>query len=432
MITAQLIEKALKTAQGAQAVLRESEETDVSFENNRLKSISPSQRTSINLKVIVDGKVGTSTTTDVRDLDGVVERAVAAACFGSTAHYQFASPQPAPPVELYDEKVRQLSTQEMMHIGQGMLDQVRAYNADILVSAGVTRRTSRLEYANSSGTQFTDRTTSLNMGTFGNLVRGTDILETGYGKTSRSREIDSEDISDQTIQWFRLSERLAEVKSGRMPVIFTPLGMSVLLLSLYEGFNGKSVFLGESPLSSKLGQQIADPLFTLMDNPLIDYSPASHRYDEEGVPHRPVALIENGVAKNFLYDLDTAGRAGTQSTGHGVGCNPIQLVVSTGSTPYEDMIKSVKEGILVHQVMGLGQGNSISGEFSVNVHLGFKIENGEITGRVKDVMLAGNVYDALNDIAAIGSQAEWVPPNFSFCSMLTPAMQIGALNIVTN
>ncbi len=432
MITAQLVDKALKTAQGAQATLRESEEVDVSFENNRLKSISPSQRTSLNVKVILDGKVGTSTTTDVHDLDGVVERAIAAARFGSTAHYQFAGPQPVGQVALFDEKVKELTTPQMMHIGQGMLDQVRTYNPDILVSAGVSRRTSRLEYSNSSGLQFSDHFSTLNMGTFGTLVRGTDILETGHGQASRSRKVDPEEISDQAIHWFRLSERLAEVKSGRMPVIFTPLGMSVLLLALYEGFNGKSVLLGESPLSSKLGQQIADPRFTLMDNPLIDYSPASGRYDDEGVPHRPVALIENGVAKNFLYDLDTAGRAGAQSTGHGVGCDPLQLVVSTGSTPYEEMIKSVKEGVLVHQVMGLGQGNVISGEFSVNVHLGFKIENGEIVGRVKDVMLAGNTYDALNDIAAIGSQAEWVPPGFSFGSILTPAVQIGALNIVTN
>ena len=67
------------------------------------------------------------------------------------------------------------------------------------------------------------------------------------------------------------------------------------------------------------------------------------------------------------------------------------------------MVKSIDTGILVHYVMGLGQGNALAGEFSVNLELAFKIERGEIVGRVKDCMLAGNVYDALQDIAAVGN-----------------------------
>ena len=74
--------------------------------------------------------------------------------------------------------------------------------------------------------------------------------------------------------------------------------------------------------------------------------------------------------------------------------------------------------------MGLGQGNPISGEFSVNVQLGYKIENGEIVGRVKNVMLAGNTYDAPRDIVAIGDNAQWVRG-----SLLTPPVQIGKLSV---
>ena len=75
--------------------------------------------------------------------------------------------------------------------------------------------------------------------------------------------------------------------------------------------------------------------------------------------------------------------------------------------------------------MGLGQGNPISGEFSVNVQLGYKIENGKIVGRVKDVMLAGNTYDALNNIMAIGDKAEWIGG-----SLFAPYMQIASLSVV--
>ncbi|MBW2330395.1 MAG: TldD/PmbA family protein, partial [Deltaproteobacteria bacterium] len=174
-----------------------------------------------------------------------------------------------------------------------------------------------------------------------------------------------------------------------------------------------------------LGEKIADEAFSVTDNPLLDYANSSGKYDSEGVPHQVTPLIERGVARNFLYDLDTAGRAGATSTGNGVGCKPTNLVIKEGDTPYEEMVKNTKEGLLVHNVLGLGQGNPISGEFSVNVQLGYKIDKGEIVGRVKDVMLAGNTYEALKNIAAIGDKAEWAGG-----SLLTPPIQIAMLSVV--
>jgi PmbA protein len=204
--------------------------------------------------------------------------------------------------------------------------------------------------------------------------------------------------------------------------------MGVLGLTLVLGLNGKNVLFGASPLAGKLGERIADQRFSLADNPLIDYASSSSKYDGEGIPHQVTPLIENGVVRNFLYDLDTAGRAGTKTTGHGIGCNPTNLLFKEGDTSYEEMVRSIKQGLLVLNVMGLGQGNPISGEFSVNIQLGYKIEDGEIVGRVKDVMLAGNVYDALNDIVAIGDKAEWL--SVFGGSHLVPPIQIGSLSVV--
>ena len=91
MIVKKLVEKAMEKAQGAQASLSQSESTDVSFENDKLKSARSSQGTHMSLKVIVDGKVGSSHTTDINDVDGVVKRALEVAEFGSPAHFQFPS-----------------------------------------------------------------------------------------------------------------------------------------------------------------------------------------------------------------------------------------------------------------------------------------------------------------------------------------------------
>jgi PmbA protein len=91
------------------------------------------------------------------------------------------------------------------------------------------------------------------------------------------------------------------------------------------------------------------------------------------------------------------------------------------------MVKSIDEGLLVHDVLGMGQGNPISGQFSVNVQLGYAIRNGEIVGRVKDVMLAGNVYEALNDIVGIGDDPEWIVGRFNGSF---PYIQIARLSVV--
>lgn len=427
-ITHQLIDKAIKKAQSAQASIWEGESTSISFENDKLKSTQSLQQTSIAVKVILNEKIGASLTTDINDLDGVVERALETAEFGKPAHFQFPGPQPSTPVKVYDPEVLSITKQTMIQTGQEMIDLVKNYNPEILASAFINKHVNRYEFSNSNGTQFITEDTGYDLGTGGQLVRGTDILFAGHGFGWKKHEINHTEIANRAIHWFKLAEKIAPLQSGDMPIIFTPEGLSVLLLSLQLGINGKDVLLSESPLAGKLGDQIADPSFSMYDNPLIDFAMRSSPYDGEGVPHRVTPIIKDGIMKNFLYDLDTAARAGVKSTGNGEGCNPTNIVINPGTTPYETMVKNTKQGLLVHDVMGLGQGNPISGEFSINVVLGYKIENGEIVGRVKDTMLAGNVYNALKNIAAISTESEWVTGWFTG---LFPYIQIGALSVIT-
>ncbi len=425
MTVDRLIEKAMRKAQGAQAALGQSESTEVSFENDKLKSVGASQSTSMSVKVIVDGNIGLSHTTDPDDVDGVVARALEAAEFGSPAHFEFPGPKQGPEVKVYDDAVLPVTKEEMVGVGEEIMALVKEYNSDILLSAGAGKSVNKAEFANSSGVQFTTESTGFSVGVNGQWIRGTDILWVQHGFGWKRRDIDHVAIAKKTIEFFKMAENIASVKSCDMPVIFTPEGVSVILLALRLGLNGKNVFLGSSPLAGKLGEKIADEAFSVTDNPLLDYAGSSGKYDGEGVPHQVTPLIEDGVVKNFLYDMDTAGRAGTKTTGNGVGCGATNWVIEEGNTPYEDMLKHTKEGLLVHDVMGLGQGNPISGEFSVNVQLGYKIENGEIVGRVKDVMLAGNTYDALKNISAIGDKAEWVGG-----SLIAPPIQIAKLSVV--
>ena len=159
---------------------------------------------------------------------------------------------------------------------------------------------------------------------------------------------------------------------------------------------------------------VFDKNLTISDNPLVPFNTASRPCDDEAVPCQVTPLITNGVVNNFLYDLQTAARAKTISTGNGQrqgglpGPSPHAFVIEPGNLSFEDMVKNIDEGIIVEQLLGAGQGNMLGGDFSGNVLLGFKIEKGEIVGRVKDTMISGNVYQLLKNITAIGSDAKWV------------------------
>ena len=95
-----------------------------------------------------------------------------------------------------------------------------------------------------------------------------------------------------------------------------------------------------------------------------------------------------------------------------------------GSTLRDHLFDGIKEGLVVEQLLGAGQGNELGGDFKANVALGYRIENGEIVGRVKDTMIAGNVYEALNSVEAVSDDPEWV-----FGSARLPAIRCRGVQV---
>jgi PmbA protein len=217
-----------------------------------------------------------------------------------------------------------------------------------------------------------------------------------------------------------------------MPVLFASTGALVLGLPMMQALNGKSVYTGISPMKGKVGQALFDAKITVEDDATIDGKFASAAYDGEGVAHRRNTLIKAGVLQGFLYDLKTAAQSGVESTGNGSRGlfspprpSPSNLVFGAGETPLAEMIAGIDKGLLVENVLGLGQGNIISGAFSNSVSLAFKIEKGEIVGRVKDVSIAGNIYELLQNVAAVSQEREWV-----YRSLYLPSILLEDMNVV--
>ncbi|MBI2858725.1 MAG: TldD/PmbA family protein, partial [Chloroflexi bacterium] len=181
------------------------------------------------------------------------------------------------------------------------------------------------------------------------------------------------------------------------------------------GFNGKTVFEGTSPLKGKLGQRLFDSKLDLADDPLESFLPESRPCDDEGLPSRRNTLVNQGRVAGFLYDLQTGGMAGVPSTaranrgrgpmpGPGITC----LVFGNGDMGFDDMVSNIGEGLVVDHLMGAEQGNVLGGDFSGNVLLGYVVDRGRIAGRAKNVMVSGNVYQALQHIVTLSKETKLV------------------------
>jgi PmbA protein len=411
-----ILSRAKKTAGEAEVYQISSEETQVRFEANHLKHLQTSQQTSIALRIIKDGRTGYATTAGQVDAKRLVEDAVETAAFGTEAKFQFPGDTGYPRIDIYDPAVEAVSVKDMVRLGEEMVAAVTSHTPGIICEAGVSRGSITVRILNSRGGRAEYKKSFFSLEVEGNLVNDTDMLFVGDGDSSCHPISSPESVIGLVLKQLELARERAQAPTGTMPVIFTPNGVTgAIILPLLSAFNGKTVYEGASPVGNKLGKKVFDKSFNLYDDPLVAYRPGSRPCDDEGVMSQRTPLIVKGVVTGFLYDLQTAALAGKKSTGNGSrnrgslpGPAPSALVITPGKTTFDEMVRDTKEGLVVEQLMGAEQGNILAGDFSGNVLLGYKIENGKITGRVKDTMVSGNVYKILEGITAIGSETRWV------------------------
>ncbi len=427
-----ILDLALKQAQEAEIFSVVDEEIPVEFESNRLKTIESKQSTVIALRVIKNGRIGYAVTTDVDQGEKLVQMAVEAAEFGMQAKYSLPPAQKYLPVKTYDPEIERVTIEQMVNLGQTMVDALTSTNNEILCDAGVSRHSSSVTIINSNGLRANCNSSLFSLGIGGNLIRGTDMLFVGDGQSSSRPILDPEEVIVSVLRQLEWAKEQSSIKTKTLPVIFTPHGVeSALVAPLASAFNGKMVLEGASPLQNKLEEQVFDSSFNLIDDATQDYQASSAPFDDEGIAIRATPLVNQGIVSNFYYDLHTAALAGAKSTGNGnrsggslPGPGINALTIKPGNVSFEDMLADIKEGILIEHLMGAGQGNILGGEFSGNVLLGYKIENGKIAGRVKDTMVYGNVYELLNGLAAIGSDARWVSS-----SLYTPSIYCHGISV---
>jgi len=207
------------------------------------------------------------------------------------------------------------------------------------------------------------------------------------------------------------------VKAGVMPVVLSSsAGGTLIHEAVGHGLEADHAEEGLSIYSGRLGERVASPLITVVDDPTLSPLYGSYQYDDEGTKAKPVVLIEKGILKDFLYDRYQALKWGKTSNGRGRRESfrhiPIPRMSNTfiakGETPAEEIIKSLDKGLLVKK-MGGGEVNPLTGDFVFEVREGYYVEGGEVLFPVKGATLVGNGPKVLEIIDLVGDDLHFDP-----------------------
>jgi PmbA protein len=436
-LTHGLVGKALKMgANAAEVYLETSRNLSVEVRDGEIETIEEASSAGIGFRVLVDGRLGFSHTNDLNNkaLEDTIRKAIDYAKLTTPDETNsFPEKSEASQIEgLYDPSIISVPMEKKIRL---VLDLEKA----AMSKPGITRSSGagygeadgEVFIANSNGLSGYYKTSGCSLGV-SVVAEKKDQKNTGWESCSRrffSDLLPVGEIADIAAQ--KAVELLDPVMipTQRASVIFDPDEAFSLLGGIITAINGEKIIQGASFLKNSLDQTIASALLTMVDDGLRAKGMGSAPFDGEGVPTMKRILIDKGVLKGFLYNTNTAKRAGVTSTGNasrsafntlpGIGTH--NLVVEAGPHAREDIIKATQKGLLVKEVTGYGI-NPVNGNFSGGAS-GLWIENGEVRHAVKGVTIAGSASEIL---AAIDMMANNLDMNRT---MAAPTFRVSEMQI---
>jgi PmbA protein len=347
-------------------------------------------------------------------------------------------PNPRTPREkggIFDKRVAELGADRILEMSAnccvvaGDFDK-RIVQAMSMIEAG----SMEFGVVNSKDTEVFDKGTlfTIYIGTKGKFrgeeVSGADFL------LSRSLNENvapiAESASRKTVECFG-KRPLSEKHVGT--VVFDNESWSQLFSVIFTaGVSGYNVQENRSVLKGKISQQVAKENVSILDDGTLPEGIGTTKMDDEGVPRQKTSIVEKGTLTSFLYDNYAAKRESRESTGNASRrrdptapysnqplIRPSNLILEPGSSSLEGIISEVKNGVLVKgSLIGAGHSNIVTGDFSVTGDNAFKIENGAVAYPLKACTLAGNLYQALSSVVAVGNDPR------TFGTVINPSIAI--------
>jgi len=246
-----------------------------------------------------------------------------------------------------------------------------------------------------------------------------DGTQTGFG-FSLARDPAALDAAAAAADAARRATRMlgaVRPPTGRTTLVLDPWVTAQVLEVVGATLSGDAVVRGRSPFADRLGEAIASPLLTLVDDPTDPAAFSATATDGEGLATRRNVLVDAGVLQMFVHSATSARRAGTTSTGSAVrgsyrsapGAGCAALALAPGTATQAQLLEAVGDGILIADVAGLHSGvNPVSGDLSVGAE-GLAVRGGSVAEPLREFTIATTLQRLLGDLDAVGADLEWLP-----------------------
>jgi PmbA protein len=412
-------------------------ETDIRVYQGEVEHFVSAQSEGIGIRVIRDGRTGFAYA-GVLDATAVAEVLAEARDnveFGSSDEWAaLAEPDGVEvvPQPLWNEALASYATERKIELAKEL---------ERLTSAADDRvRVEESNYADAASESAVATTTGIRRASRENgcyvsistLADDGDETQTGFG-FSVGRSPDEFDLAKAARQAAdRATGLLGATKpaSRRLTVVLDPYVTAQFLGVISSTLNGEAVIKGRSLFKDRVGETVASPVFTLVDDPTNPLAYTATDVDGEGLAARRNVLIDRGVLQGFVHSSYSARRAGTVSTGNavrggfkstpGVGCLALQL--QPGTRSQAEMIADITDGVLVQQVFGLHSGvNPVSGDFSSGA-AGLLITDGKVGAPVREFTIASTLQKMLLDVVEVGNDVDWLPMRAAGVSLVIADM----------
>ncbi len=414
-----------------------SQDISVEVSQGQIETMKTSESYGVGIRVIADKKMGYSFTSDFSDVS--LQEMLKSAIENSnnvSADEGYDLPvknDETQDLTTYDPLISQTPIEKKIEIAMDIENYAKKYDKRVKITESCTYQDSNYNVviANSKGLKGSYK--GAYCGAHAYLV----AEENGDNQTGLALQyglnfdkINPQKIGEEAAQKAVRMLGAQNIGTQKATIILEPYVATNFLGIIAPSLTAEAVQKGKSLFAKKIGQDIASSSISIIDDGHKEGAILSSPFDGEGVPTQKTVLVENGSLKRYLHNTYTAKKDGVSSTGNATRgsfkstpeVGTTNFYIDKGNITKDNLIKNVKNGFYITEVMGMHTANPISGDFSVGAS-GIWIENGEFTKPVRGVAIAGNIKNLLKSIEDVADDLSF------FIGMGSPTLRIAKMTV---
>lgn len=422
-----------KEGEAVEVVAVHDRDTEIRVYEGEIEQFTKSESQGVGVRVVVDSKQGFAYAGSL-DEDVLAETLAEArdnATFGTPDEFLgLAEPDgvDVPSLDLFDASINNMATDAKIDLAMELEAATRKSDPRVtgIESADYVDSISESALVSTAGVEVTSRDSGSYV-TVSALAEEDGDTQIGFGFSvgRNPAELDiaraASDAGDRATRLLGATQPASE----KVTIIFDPFVTAQFLAILGGTMSGEAVMKGYSLFANRMGEEVASPLFTLVDDPTNRDAFTAGETDGEGLASRRNVLVDGGRLNTFVHNAYTGRRMETASTGSAVrgyssvpGVGARALYLEPGTQSQEELVSGIDNGVLIQGVAGIHSGvNPVSGDFSTGAE-GLRIRNGELGEPLREITIASTLQKMLADIQAVGNDVDWLPMSAAGVSLV--------------